>query len=61
MNVRALERGIGVAEVPLPASGRRWGEDAISGTVAGAVRAGIGMLRRLYRLREASCARPSSS
>ncbi|MHC4137204.1 MAG: glycosyltransferase [Planctomycetota bacterium] len=62
MNVRALERGLDVVEVGLPASARVHGEDRISGTLKGVVGAGYGILRQLYRLRqEQSCRRPSSS
>ncbi|MHC4819367.1 MAG: glycosyltransferase, partial [Planctomycetota bacterium] len=62
MNVRALELGLGVVEVGLPASARTHGEDRISGTLTGVLGAGYGILRQLYRLRqEQSCRRPSSS
>ena len=59
MNVRALELGLGVVEVPLPASPREFGENAISRTLSDVVRAGVGILSQIYRLREESCARPS--
>jgi hypothetical protein len=61
MNVRALELGLKVVEVPLPASVRARGEDRISGTLRGVLGAGFGILSRLYRLREQSCRQPSSS
>jgi hypothetical protein len=61
MNVRALVRGIGVAEVPLPAGLRQHGVDRISRTLRGVVAAAWGMLRTLYLLREETCSRPSSS
>ena len=61
MNVRALERGVGVAEVPVAGSVRENGESVISGSFVGAARAGAGMLGRLFRLREETCPRPSSS
>jgi len=59
MNVRALERGMGVVEVGLPTAPRPHGRDRISGTWAGIFGAGAGMLRQLYRLREESCRQPS--
>ena len=52
MNVRALEAGLEVREVPLPASIRPHGRNRISGTLRGIAGAGYGMLRRLYLLRE---------
>jgi hypothetical protein len=62
MNVRALELGLGVVEVGLPASARAHGDDRISGTLRGVLGAGYGILRQLHRLRqEQSCRRPSSS
>ena len=61
MNVRALELGMGVVEVPLPGSERAFGRNRISGTFAGVVRTGYGILSQLYRLREQSCRLPSSS
>lgn len=51
MNVRALEAGIGVVEVALPAGARRHGVDRISRTVAGVVGAGWGILSRIVLLR----------
>lgn len=57
LNVRALERGLEVVEVPVTRARRPHGTDAISGTWRGVVRAGHGILRRLFALREASCAR----
>ena len=61
MNVRALELGMAVVEVALPASERRFGRNRIGGTVKGVVRAGGGILSRLWRLREETCGTPSSS
>ncbi|MEM8882859.1 MAG: glycosyltransferase [Planctomycetota bacterium] len=61
MNVRALERGMDVVEVELPAGERPFGENQISGTLRGVVGAGWGILTKLYVLREESCGRPSSS
>jgi hypothetical protein len=61
MNVRAIELGFTVVEVPLPAGRRVHGRDRISRTLRGVVGAGFGMLRRLHALREESCLRPSSS
>lgn len=55
MNVRALQMGIGVAEVELPCSDRLHGENRISGTLRGILAAGHGMLRQLHRLREERC------
>lgn len=57
MNVRALELGLGVVEVGLPAGERVFGGNRISGTLAGVLGAGYGILRRLHRLKEqeASC------
>jgi glycosyltransferase A (GT-A) superfamily protein (DUF2064 family) len=54
MNVRALERGMKIVEVPLPSSRRRHGSNRISGTLRGTAGAGWGMLRTLFRLREES-------
>lgn len=54
MNVRALQRGMEIVEVPLPPSGRSRGKNRISGTVRGVAGAAWGMLRRLFRLREES-------
>ena len=59
MNVRALERGMGVVEIALPTAPRPHGQNRISGTWAGIWGAGVGMLRQLYRLREESCRQPS--
>jgi len=61
MNVRALELGLRVVEVPLPGSEREHGRNQISGTIRGVVRTGYGILRRLFTLREQSCRLPSSS
>jgi len=52
MNVRALEAGMTVAEVPLAASERRHGENRISRTWRGVFGAAKGMLHRLYTLHE---------
>jgi len=60
MNVRALDLGIGVVEVPLTPSRRAHGADRISGTLRGSVAAGWGMLRMLFRLNEQR-ARPRST
>ena len=54
MNVRALEAGMGVVEIPLEASDRRHGENRISRTWRGVFGAGSGMLRRLFLLHERS-------
>ena len=59
MNVRALEMGLGVVEVPLPSSQRAFGQDSISRTASGVFGAAKEILVQLYRLREESCARPS--
>jgi len=59
MNVRAIELGLSVVEVGLPASERRHGTNRISGTLRGVVGAGWGILAKLYALREESCGRPS--
>lgn len=57
MNVRALGLGLGIVEVGLPAGVRAHGRDRISGTLAGVLGAGYGILRQLHRLKEqeASC------
>jgi hypothetical protein len=60
MNVRALEEGMRVIEVSLPAGRRVHGDDRISGTLRGVLGAGSGILLRLYRLREDTC-RPLQS
>jgi hypothetical protein len=59
MNVRAIELGMRVVEVELPAAGRRHGVNRISGTLRGVMGAGWGILTKLYALREESCGRPS--
>ena len=56
MNVRALELGIGVVEVALPAGRRLHGTNRISGTLRGVLGAGIGILREIHRLKETPCA-----
>jgi hypothetical protein len=61
MNVRAIELGMKVVEVELPASERTHGKNRISGTLRGVLGAGWGILTKLYALREESCGRPSSS
>jgi hypothetical protein len=61
MNVRALERGMRVVEVDLPAGERIHGQNKITGTLRGVVGAGWGILTKLYALREESCKPPSSS
>ena len=61
MNVRALENGMEVVEVALPAGKRPHGENIITGTWRGVAGAGWGMLSKLYALREETCERPSSS
>ncbi|MEE8105872.1 MAG: glycosyltransferase [Planctomycetota bacterium] len=52
MNVRALEVGMAVVEVPLAASERKHGENRISRTWRGVFGAARGMLHRLYTLHE---------
>ncbi|MCG8591913.1 MAG: glycosyltransferase, partial [Proteobacteria bacterium] len=59
MNVRAIERGERVVEVPIDNAARRFGENRISVGWRAALGVGGGMLLRLFRLREAACARPS--
>jgi len=61
MNVRVLESGRKVVEVPLPPGRRRHGRNRISSTVRGVLGAGSGILRQIHRLREESCTRPLSS
>ncbi len=51
MNVRALQRGLGVVEVSLPSGGRRHGRNRITGSWRSSLAAGWGMLRRLLLLR----------
>lgn len=60
-NVQALRRGVGVVEVALDTQAREHGENRIGGSLRGALRAGRGMLGRLWRLSEVSCAPRSSS
>jgi glycosyltransferase involved in cell wall biosynthesis len=50
MQVRALQEGLRVCEVPVRYR-RRVGRSKISGTVAGSVRAGVKILATLWRLR----------
>ncbi len=52
MNVRALQYGLGVAEVALEPGARRHGRSRITGTLGGSLAAGLGMLGRLRGLRE---------
>ena len=54
MNVRALENGMEIVEVALPAGKRPHGENIITGTWRGVIGAGWGMLSKLYALREES-------
>lgn len=54
MNVRALEVGLGVVEVPLAPAPRPDGRDRITGSLRSALAAGAGILRRLYQLHETS-------
>jgi hypothetical protein len=60
-NVRALQRGMKVVEVMLPAGTRAHGRNRISATLRGVVRAGKGMIVRLFRLGLEPWPRPSSS
>ncbi len=54
MNVRALQHGIGVAEVALAPAPRTHGTNRITGTLRSSLVAGLGMLGRLRALREAT-------
>ena len=56
MQVRALERGLRIAEVPVTFFTRIAGESKISGNLAGVVRAGWGILSMVAKLR---CTRPA--
>lgn len=54
MQVRAVEAGLRICELPVPHHPRRGGRSKISGTVGGSLRAGLailGTLSRLYRQR----------
>ena len=57
MNVRALEAGHRVVEVPIVSGARVHGRDRITGTWRGTFGAAWGMCSRLYRLREAHAQR----
>jgi len=61
MNVRALIADVGVVEVALEARPREHGSSLISGSLRGALRAGRGMLLRLFVLSEETCVPRSSS
>jgi hypothetical protein len=50
MQVRALEAGLQVAELPVEYAERRAGRSKISGSLAGTARAGAGILRMLGQL-----------
>jgi hypothetical protein len=52
MNVRALQLGLGVVEVPAPSAKRMHGKDAITRSLRGVVGAGRGILGRIRALRE---------
>lgn len=57
MNVRALQRGLGVREVLLPSAVREHGRNTISSTWRGVVGAARGMLGRFVRLSEGEAVR----
>jgi len=50
MQVRAIEAGLRICELPVPHHPRRGGHSKISGTVGGSVRAGLAILSTLARL-----------
>jgi glycosyltransferase involved in cell wall biosynthesis len=52
MQVRAIERGLRIVELPVAYFPRLAGQSKISGNVLGTIRAGAGILRILVRLRE---------
>jgi glycosyltransferase involved in cell wall biosynthesis len=52
MQMKAVQRGLRVVEVPLPYRARRGGQSKISGTVRGSVRAGFRIVAAVARYRE---------
>ena len=61
MQVRAVERGLRIAEVPVVFHPRRAGESKISGNLAGIVRAGWGILAMVGRLHAGRRARRNTA
>lgn len=57
MQVRALELGLRVAELPVNYFPRRAGKSKISGSLPGTLRAGVGILRMLAQLWQLRCER----
>ncbi len=63
MQVKAIEQGLIIREIPVPYGDRQGGKSKISGTVPGVIKAGFGILLTLgglyWRRRQASDARPT--
>ena len=51
MQIKAIQHGLRVAEVPVDALRRRFGRSKVGGTVRGVVGAGVGILSMIARLR----------
>ena len=51
MQIKAIQRGLRVAEVPVDALRRRFGRSKVGGTVRGVVGASVGILSMIARLR----------
>ena len=63
MQVKAIQHGLRVVEVPADALRRRFGRSKVGGTLRGVVGAGVGILSMIarLRLREARLGRPARS
>jgi len=63
MQVKAIQHGLRVVEVPADALRRRFGRSKVGGTLRGVVGAGVGILSMIarLRLREARWGRPARS
>ena len=63
MQVKAIQHGMRVVEVPVDALRRRFGRSKVGGTLRGVVGAGVGILSMIarLRLREARSGRPARS
>ena len=58
MQIKAIQHGLGVAEVPVDALRRRFGRSKVGGTVRGVVGASVGILSMISRLRwQQACSR----
>ncbi len=58
MQIKAIQLGFGIAEVPVDALRRRFGRSKVGGTVRGVVGASVGILSMISRLRwQQACSR----